>query len=47
MLLLSMLVVRLRIRFIVGWSSHCVTKNVYGKKGSMKLDSTIETLKFE
>jgi hypothetical protein len=44
---LSMLVDRLRIRYTVGWSIHCVTKNVYRKKESMKLDSTIGTFKFE
>jgi hypothetical protein len=47
MLLVSMLVDRRRIRYTVGWSFHCVTKKVYRKKGSMKFDSTIETIKFE
>jgi hypothetical protein len=42
-----MLVDRLRIFYIVGWSFCCVTKKVYRKKESMKLDSTIGTLKFE
>jgi hypothetical protein len=36
-----------RIRYTSGWSFHCVTKKVYRKKRSMKLDSTIGTLKFE
>jgi hypothetical protein len=47
MLLLSMLVDRWRIRYIVGWSFHYGTKKVYKKKVSMKFDSTIGTVKFE
>jgi hypothetical protein len=39
MLLLSMLAERWRIRYIVGWLFHCVTKKVYKKKGLMKFDS--------
>jgi hypothetical protein len=45
MLLLSMLVDRWRIRYIVGWSFYCVTNKVYKKEVSMKFDSTIGTIK--
>jgi hypothetical protein len=47
MLLLSMLVDRSRVCYIVVWSFHCVTNKVFRKKGSMQLDSAIGTLKFE